>query len=96
MPPVANFTNTFFASMFSRGFATLGWFMTTILHLSLVRRVDGAADGQEEVGMCLPPHRQAQAGVCSGTPTTWSFSWYWQDVLPDGKLFFSPVLFRHS
>lgn len=82
--------------MFSRGVAILEWFMTTTLRLSLVRRVDGAADGQEEVGTCLPPHRQAQAGDCSGTPTTWSFSWYWQDVLPDGKLFFASVFLGHS
>lgn len=41
----------------------------------------------ERVSLPTAKARQESALI---TPTTWSFSWYWQDVVPNGKLFFPP------
>lgn len=53
--------------------------------------------GQRNRELLSPPHNcQAQAGVCSRTPTTWSFPWYWQDILSLWETLLSSVSLRHS
>lgn len=48
--------------------AILGWFMANTLHLSLLRRVKGAADGQEEVGTVSLPTAKARQESALITP----------------------------